>query len=47
MDSGLAKIVWKIHKNKEGRFNEEISNFAKKLRLKWKESMDKTSTPKS
>jgi hypothetical protein len=40
LDSGIAKLIRKIHKNKEGKFSEEICGYAKKLRLKWKESHD-------
>ncbi len=41
LETGLAKLVRKIHKNKEGKFSDEVISLAKNLRLKWKETHEK------
>lgn len=37
MDSGLAKMVRKIHKNVESKFSEEVIKMAKDIWYIWKE----------
>ena len=40
LESGLAKLIRKIHKNKEGKFSKEATEFAKNQRIKWRDSGD-------
>ncbi len=46
LETGLAKLIRKIHKNKEGKFSDEVIGMAKSLRMKWRETHEKEQSNK-